>query len=1065
MLSRPEGTGEVKTVKLARGHASSPARPIPSTLNQNTSKRDDHALSTLESHHLTSSPVLAQIGVLELLQQDERPTFIIDVTDPANFQPGCMHLIFANEALRSRPGLLDDVRGVDDDPPDNLTSLSAFIEFKQWVVNNAKDSEGLAVSLPTYAYAGTLWICSTLRECLRVIAGHPSCIPTVPDVSPTHSDMRPFQEPVTSSMRLSKSTKQDMSNDSDEPTAAEALHTPTDTEHYPTPGAPDVLSTDKPTSSVKMAPRVTTGDIESMEALVSLRLSEGQTESDLSPELSGSNVTSEAQNGSPDRGFFDWTRLPESSTLPPHIQFARSVNWAATSLGPIETWDADLRAMCNLIMASPHPAAMYWGPDLIAIYNEAYILLAGSKHPKLMGQRYREAWGEIWDAVKDVFASARSSAQATMKDDDRLFMNRDGFLEETYFSWSVIPLIGADGSVVGLYNPAFEKTRRKIAERRMLTLREIGERTAAAREVSNFWPLLLQGLEYNELDAPFVLLYSVAEDADSDTSSVHSSSAITEKTLILEGSLGVPTGHKAAPEQIDLSTSTNGFAPVFRSAVKTDKPIILTEKDGTLETGLLQGIEWRGYGDPSSTVVICPIHPTTGESTLGFLVMGTNPRRPFDEDYELFVQLLARQLATSVASVVLFEEEIRRGERAARLAAQDRIELSNLLAARTQEAVESEIKFTRMAQLAPVGMFTADSTGRLNYCNDTWYDLSSYPKRDSVGDDWLEYVADEDRPFVARQWHEIVDEKASISAEFRFKKPWQDREGNRFSNTWVLVNAYPERGPDGEVKRIFGSVTDISTQKFAEELQKRRMEEAVELKRQQENFIDITSHEMRNPLSAILQCADEISSSLTEARDFLPLPSDILDTNIDAAQTITLCAQHQKRIVDDVLTLSKLDSARLLVTPVDVQPCTVVQRALKMFEGELQTADISLDFRIDDSLHTLRVDWVLLDPSRLLQVLINLTTNAIKFTTTQERRSIIVRLGASLQRPSEQSDKTVDYVPSRSKGKDTTSSPEWGTGEEVFITFAIQDTGRGLTESEKKLLFIRLAIFFVLDYS
>lgn len=76
----------------------------------------------------------------------------------------------------------------------------------------------------------------------------------------------------------------------------------------------------------------------------------------------------------------------------------------------------------------------------------------------------------------------------------------------------------------------------------------------------------------------------------------------------------------------------------------------------------------------SRVVVVSPIHPTTGDSTLGFLIMGTNPRRPYDEDYDLFVQLLGRQLATSMASVVLFEEEIRKGEKAAQMAAQDRIE-------------------------------------------------------------------------------------------------------------------------------------------------------------------------------------------------------------------------------------------------------------------------------------------------------------------------------------------------------------------------------------------------------
>ena len=84
-----------------------------------------------------------------------------------------------------------------------------------------------------------------------------------------------------------------------------------------------------------------------------------------------------------------------------------------------------------------------------------------------------------------------------MKDDDCLFLRRNGFLEESYFSWSIIPLVGEDGSVVGLYNPAFEKTRRKIAERRMLTLREVGEKTAAAREVKSFWGHLIKGLEYN----------------------------------------------------------------------------------------------------------------------------------------------------------------------------------------------------------------------------------------------------------------------------------------------------------------------------------------------------------------------------------------------------------------------------------------------------------------------------------------------------------------------------------------------------------------------------------------
>lgn len=548
-------------------------------------------------------------------------------------------------------------------------------------------------------------------------------------------------------------------------------------------------------------------------------------------------------------GFFDWTRLPISPSLPSHVHFARSVDWGSTSLGPIEEWSADLRGMCNLIMASPHPAAMYWGSEHVAIYNEPYVDLAGNKHPGLMGMRYQDAWVEIWHAIEDVFASAMSSAQATMKDDDCLFLHRNGYLEECYFSWSIIPLIGDNGTVVGLYNPAFEKTRRKIAERRMLTLRHIGEKTASARKVSEFWGLLLEGLEYNEFDAPLVVVYSLQdENSDSETASATgldtlstTSSQAWRRSCHFEGALGLFAGHPAAPSQIDLATGKEGFAPYFRQAMTTHKPVVLREEDGTLDMRLLEDIEWhRGFRDPSRVVVVSPIHPTTGDSTLGFLIMGTNPRRPYDEDYDLFVQLLGRQLATSMASVVLFEEEIRKGERAAKMAAQDRIELSNQLAQRTQEAIESENKFTRMAELAPVGMFMADSKGKIIFTNSTWFDIAQYPRDTPVAYNWINYVKEEDRERCRKIWDSVVIDLKPIRLEYRWKHPWKDEFGNT-GDMWVLASAFPETTPEGKLKGIFGSVTDISSQKFTQGLQKKRMEEAMELKRQQENFVDITS--------------------------------------------------------------------------------------------------------------------------------------------------------------------------------------------------------------------------------
>ena len=163
---------------------------------------------------------------------------------------------------------------------------------------------------------------------------------------------------------------------------------------------------------------------------------------------------------------------------------------------------------------------------------------------------------------------------------------------------------------------------------------------------------------------------------------------------------------------------------------------------------------------------------------------------------------------------------------------------------------------------------------------------------------------------------------------------------------------------------------------------------------------------------------------------------------------------------DDVLTLSKLDSALLLVTPIDSQPTIIMQRVAKMFEGEAQTADIKMQYDIDDSIQRLHVDWVKLDPSRLLQVLINLTTNAIKFTATQAKRAITVTLSASESRPPHSTPddaNRVSYFPTRSKAKDITEGYDWGEGKEVYLHFAVRDTGRGLDGSEKKLLFLRFS--------
>lgn len=1015
MLSRmrEDPSGAVTTLKLPRASVSAvTAARSESTPGSMSSSMDVPAQSSSPDSR-TFPPglqILQGIGVVELLEQDDRPTFLIDLDNSANASRAGLHILYYNASLRAAHDVLQSL-SVDQE---DATANTDFGRFKSWMMRPLRSPGSSDLNHLTHVYGGITWSFSTLRKRFRFVSGSGS-FPSIQSPSPLVDEA-------------------DMMDQTGGPQTPDRPVTP-DAELI---DAPDYFTGAEPYDANSVGMDVMDSD------------------SRQHPDA----FTNQVFNSQPEKSIFDWTRIPVTDAVPEHIRFARSVDWAATPLGPIEEWPADLRAMSNLVMGSPNPAAMYWGPHFVAIYNAAYVDIAGQKHPQLMGACYQDAWPEIWDEIRPVFKSALEAGQATMKHENQLFINRDAFLEECFFSWSVVPMVGGDGEVVGLYNPAFENTRRRVNERRMLMLREIGERTAAATTVHNFWPQVRRGLDYNEHDVPFALIYAVRDDNESEASSLHSGSLSHSPQMVLEGSLGAPEGHPAAVPNFDLRHSEEGFAPFMRQSLAAGGvPIILSQESGTYPTHLTEGLQWRGFGDPSRTLVVFPVVPTTtGEAVVGFIVMGVNPRRPYDEDYKLFIHLLSRQLATSMASVVLFEEEIKRGQKAARLAAEDRQELSKQLHLRTREAQESEYRFTRMAEFAPVGMFIANTAGKINYCNDMWWQISRHPREEDSVDTWMDSVHDEDRPKLEATWNKILTEKETICAEFRFK--CSQRNGDNTIDTWVLMSAYPEKTQDGNLMLIFGCITDISSQKWAEKVQTERREEAVELKRQQENFIDITSHEMRNPLSAILQCADQIANNITtfELHNDRAEVENLLESCLDAANTINLCASHQKRIVDDILTLSKLDSKLLAVAPVDEQPERVVQRSLKMFEAELIAHDIEFDFRLDSSFEKHAIKWVRLDPSRLQQVLINLMTNAIKFTQGREKRAITVTLGASKDL-AEVTAKGIPYFERinhpRTAAADIGNVKEWGEGEEINIHCTVEDTGPGLLEEEVKLLFQR----------
>ncbi|RYZ20990.1 MAG: hypothetical protein EOO16_14660, partial [Chitinophagaceae bacterium] len=145
---------------------------------------------------------------------------------------------------------------------------------------------------------------------------------------------------------------------------------------------------------------------------------------------------------------------------------ARSHNWSDTPLGRPESWPQSLRTTVSLLLNSQFPMFVWWGPELTAIYNDSYIPIAGKKHPRLLGQSGREAWAEIWTdlgpLVDSVFAGI-----STWSEDQLLVMNRHGYEEETYFTFSYSPVLNEEGVVSGLFCACIETTEKVLAARRI----------------------------------------------------------------------------------------------------------------------------------------------------------------------------------------------------------------------------------------------------------------------------------------------------------------------------------------------------------------------------------------------------------------------------------------------------------------------------------------------------------------------------------------------------------------------------------------------------------------------
>ncbi len=151
----------------------------------------------------------------------------------------------------------------------------------------------------------------------------------------------------------------------------------------------------------------------------------------------------------------------------------RAFDWSSTPLGPIESWRDPLLACVNLLLSSRHPMFLWWGPDHIQFYNDAYRPSFGvGKHPAALGQTARQCWSEIWDMIEARLKFVMGEGQATWFENQIVPILRNGRLEEVYWTWSDSPIRDTQGNVVGIFVTCSETTDRVLAERELNRSRE-----------------------------------------------------------------------------------------------------------------------------------------------------------------------------------------------------------------------------------------------------------------------------------------------------------------------------------------------------------------------------------------------------------------------------------------------------------------------------------------------------------------------------------------------------------------------------------------------------------------
>ncbi len=333
----------------------------------------------------------------------------------------------------------------------------------------------------------------------------------------------------------------------------------------------------------------------------------------------------------------------------------RAFDWVNNPLGPPELWPQSLKTSISIMLRSGYPIFVWWGKDMIMFNNDAYLPVLGNKHPASLGSKANDTWVNIWEQISPMMDQVLYKGEQIYAKELLFLLDRKGFSEECYFTFSYSPIENDEGGVGGIFCASNEETEKVFRQRRLKTLKDISDLSSKNLTLKEIYQNTITVLKENPNDIPFSLLYIINEDGSEAT---------------LEGFSGIDIPPSACPASLSLKEK-HALWP-YEKALKANKAELV---EGLKNFGDFPGGPWN---ESAEKAVILPIHKSGQGQFAGFLVVGVSPKLALDEEYKTYFELTAGQISTVISNVTAFEEERKRAEALAEIDKAKTVFFSNI---------------------------------------------------------------------------------------------------------------------------------------------------------------------------------------------------------------------------------------------------------------------------------------------------------------------------------------------------------------------------------------------------